>query len=150
LREPGTHNPRPLRITQICGYGFRARGQEPAPRNDDLDRSQLMKVGITGSGPPVGINTDLRTRPLRGINRKFTLSLTRWRASLMLHALPRPKPNKNWFCRLSWNWRRQTAPVETSAGALRCVGHGFPPAIPERSVTVIWRHTARANFVLLA
>ena len=46
LREPGTHNPRPLRITQACGYGFRARGQEPAPRNDDLDRSQLMKVGI--------------------------------------------------------------------------------------------------------
>src|SRR5260221_988042 len=34
LREPGIHNPDSLHIIPTCGYGFRARGQEPAPRND--------------------------------------------------------------------------------------------------------------------
>jgi hypothetical protein len=41
LREPGIHNPDALHIIPTCGYGFRARGQGPAPRNDDLDESQL-------------------------------------------------------------------------------------------------------------
>ena len=35
LREPGIHNPDAFRIIPTCGYGFRARGQEPAPRNDE-------------------------------------------------------------------------------------------------------------------
>src|SRR5260370_35258474 len=30
-----------------CGYGFRVRGQEPAPRNDNVDGSRPMRVGIT-------------------------------------------------------------------------------------------------------
>src|SRR5260370_10209304 len=29
-----------------CGYGFRAHGQEPAPRNDNVDGSRPMRVGI--------------------------------------------------------------------------------------------------------
>src|SRR5260221_6006117 len=47
LREPGIHNPDALRSIPLCGYGFRARGQEPAPRNDGPDGSYLNQEPTT-------------------------------------------------------------------------------------------------------
>src|SRR5260370_37417466 len=38
------------RYCSTCGYGFRARGQEPAPRNDNVDGSRPMRVGISTIG----------------------------------------------------------------------------------------------------